>query len=1045
MYPKALLFAVLLLAVMAAQASGQKGGLHLKQLTINEGLSNNNVTTILQDVQGLIWIGTEDGLNRYNGYGFLVFRYTPDENSVSDSFVTTLLEHGDSLIYIGTDNGGVAVRDRKNESFVQLGDDSFQGIQVHISSIEKDSKGLIWIGTRNQGIYRYDPQSGSGQWFQSEPGNPNTLSSNRVRSIHQDVHGRMWVGTLGGLNCFDPKEETFQRFYAMAGQHTDLIASNDINDIVGDQEGNLWIATSGGVTFYSILEDRMFSLFPVTNPGGVLPEPHVNTLIVDRVGMVWAGGENSLVRIDPGPAPADSILRISDFSEQLSFCSVRYLYEDINGLIWIGTAGSGLYIHNPNQRVEHYFYDSRDPFSVSENRIRSFHEDSGGNVWVGTDGGGLNLFVQSEGHFHIYRHSPYDSETLSGNTITAIKEDQNGHIWVGTYGNGLSVFRRPETVPPDRLENVRRYSKLRAEPQSLSDNIVHSIFLDSRGWIWVGTENGLNRYVAETGHFEHYIHSESAAGVRPENSIQSNAIVEDHRGCLWIGTWGGLFRMEIDEETHRFVVVRQKSLGDMRITGLLAARDGKLWIATYGDGLKMLDIDDPETAPLSFREKDGLSNNHVYALTADDEGLIWLSTNNGLSRFDPASQRFRNYFRNDGLQSNQFYWGAGARTRDGRLLFGGIRGFNMFSPSDLEHVPEHRKLVLTDLLVNSESVYSTNNHVQVLQKLKENRPLVFDYRQNIISFEFAVLDYFAPEKYSYEYMLKGSDDSWFRGGKRRYVTYSGLRPGDYSFMIRASAGEGNWLYFDEPLQFTIKRPFWLTFWFLIPFVSMVAGALVYIVRARMRSLIMLERLRYKISADLHDNIGSSLTEIAITSEVIAHTNPQLDGQVRRNLNIISEKSRSVIDSMSDTIWLVNPRLDTVHDLMLRLQDQYLDLLSQYNMTLTIHSDIELKQLHIAMDYRQNLYLIFKEAIHNAVRHSQCTKISLMAHFHDRQLVIILEDNGIGFSHASVLGNGINNMKYRAGLIGGDLAIDATSGNRTRVCYTGRIRNKPSFI
>ncbi|MFU8862056.1 MAG: two-component regulator propeller domain-containing protein [Cyclonatronaceae bacterium] len=1030
---------------MASHAIGQKEGLHLKHLMINEGISNNNVTTILQDGQGLMWIGTEDGLNRYNGYGFLVFRYIPDENSVSDSFVTTLLEHGDSLIYIGTDNGGVSIRDRKNESFIQLGDELFRQNQVHISSITKDSEGLIWIGTRNQGIYRHDPQTGSGQWFQSEPDDPNTVSSNRIRSIHQDTHGRMWVGTLGGLNRYDPNEGTFQRFYARTGQRTDQIASNDINDIVGDKEGNLWIATSGGITFYSIREDRMFSLFPDSHPGGVLPEPHVNTLIVDRDGMVWAGGENSLLRIDTEFVSADGIPRISNFSEQLSFSSVRYLYEDLNGLIWIGTAGSGLYIHNPNQRVEHYYYDSRDPFSVSENRIRSFHEDSAGNIWVGTDGGGLNLFEQSQGLFHIYRHSPYDSESISGNTITAIQEDKNGYIWAGTYGSGLTVFRRPVTIPPDRLENVRRYSKLRAEPQSLSDNIVHSIFLDSRGWIWVGTENGLNRYVAETGHFEHYIHSESAAGMRPENRIQSNAIVEDHHGRLWIGTWGGLFRMAFDEETHLFEVVRQNRLGDMRITGLLAAGGHKLWIATYGDGLKMLDMDDPETPPMSYRERDGLSNNHVYAVTADDEGMIWLSTNNGLSRFDPASQSFRNYFRNDGLQSNQFYWGAGARTRDGRLLFGGIRGFNIISPPDLEHIPEHRKLVLTDLLVNSESVYSTKNHYQILQNLKENRSLVFDYKQNIISFEFAVLDYFAPEKYSYEYMLEGSDESWFSGGNRRYVTYSGLRPGDYTFMIRASAGEGNWLYFDEPLQFTIKHPFWLTLWFLIPFVLMVAAALVYIVRARMRSLLMLERLRYKISADLHDNIGSSLTEIAITSEVIAHTNPQLAGEVRRNLNIISEKSRSVIDSMSDTIWLVNPKRDTVHDLMLRLQDQYLDLLSQYNMTLTIHSDMELKKLHIAMDYRQNLYLIFKEAIHNAIRHSQCTEISLTARFHDRKLVILLEDNGLGFSQSSVFGNGIDNMKYRAGLLGGDLAIDTASGNGTRICYTGRIRNKLSFI
>ncbi|MGA8263524.1 MAG: triple tyrosine motif-containing protein, partial [Ignavibacteriaceae bacterium] len=486
----------------------------------------------------------------------------------------------------------------------------------------------------------------------------------------------------------------------------------------------------------------------------------------------------------------------------------------------------------------------------------------------------------------------------------------------------------------------------------------------------------------------------------------------------------------------------KNSLSDNRIISGYKDSEGNLWFGTYGGGLNELIPDQQngsDPAFISYKHEQGLASNVVYCILGDDAGNLWISTDNGLSMFNPKEEIFKNYDVTDGLQGNQFFWGAGYKGREGELLFGGTNGFNAFNPSDLKNNTHVPPVVITDFKVLNLPVEIGAEGSPLLKAISLTKEIELSYSQNVFSFEFSALDYSAPNKNMYAYIMEGFDKNWIYSGNRRFITYTNLDPGKYIFKVIGSNNDGVWNKTGTQLAIIISPPFWRTWWFLSSAVIIVGGMIYLIIYYKVKNLIGIERLRAKLAADLHDNIGSSLTEISILSEVISHKIDSADDNTKKSLKMISDNSRNLIDSMSDIVWLVNPKRDSLYDLILRLRDTYSELSSYTNISFRSENIKELEKISLSMEHRQHLYLIFKEAINNSINHSKCSQIILDASVKGKRLEMTLKDDGTGFEDTYISsGNGLSNMKERAKSIGGVLSIFSEQGNGTVVQFNGNV-------
>ena len=601
----------------------------------------------------------------------------------------------------------------------------------------------------------------------------------------------------------------------------------------------------------------------------------------------------------------------------------------------------------------------------------------------------------------------------------------------------------------------KRYYYDSSKAGSLSNNIIQDIYEDHEGRLWIGSGAGLNLFERSRGTFKSFINNPNDPYSISNNLIQS-CILEDKFGHLWIGTWDGLNKLIISKDPshkkyhfkfYRFgrIPGNEFSLSDNRVISIHSDTEGNLWIGTYGGGLNELTADQlnlPPDSPVRFNRfsvKDGLPSSIIYGILEDKLGNLWLSTDNGLSKFNPLKLTFRNYYESDGLQGNQFFWGAYCSGLNGELFFGGTNGLNAFNPSQLKentHVPP---IVFTDFRIFNEPVTVDGKNSPLKESISSVKEITLSYSQNVFSIEYAALDFTSPSKNNYSYKMEGFDQNWVAAGNRRFVTYTNLDPGEYTFMVKGSNNDGIWNNRGASLKFIILPPFWRTWWFIILTSVFAGGIVLLIIYVRVKHLLDIERFRTKLAADLHDNIGSGLTEISILSEVISQKLNAVDANVKNSLQKISENSRNLIDSMSDIVWLVNPNRDSLYDLILRLRDTYSELSSYASISFRSENLKSLEKVSLSMEHRQHLYLIFKEGINNCITHSGCTEISLDAFVKGRRLEMILKDNGNGFNvDAGYAGNGLGNMKRRARLMGGEINLYSKTGEGTTLYFTGNI-------
>jgi len=1032
--------------------------MNFEHIMSDKGLSQNTIHSILQDKEGFLWFATEDGLDKYDGYKFTVYKNDPhDSSSISDNFIWTIYEDRAGTLWIGTNNGGLSRFNRNTEKFINYKNnpnDSTSLSSNNVRTILEDTYGNLWVGTEGGGLNKFDRKNNTFIHFIHNSKNPSSLSDNIVLDIYQDHEGVLWVGTDGGLDKFNYLTGKFEHFVHKPDDPSS-ISNNVVFSLLEDNSKNFWVGTLNGFNLFDRKQKKFTRFYSNADISSNLDNGRINSILEDKTGTLWVATGGGLYQFNKKLKKFISLGRTGSHKTTLSNTNVLSLYQDNSGLIWIGTADGGI-IKFDRERTKfmHFQHNPANSNSLSYNTVRSIYQDKNGILWIGTLGGGLNRYDSKTDHYTHYLHIKNDPYSLSDNSVTSIYRGKSGELWVGTWSGGLNKMIKSSDKYPEHAI-FKHFTHNDSNPHSLSNNIIQSIYEDSYGRLWIGTGLGLDILYRKTNKFYNFINNPDDSTSISGNQIQS-CIIEDKNGNLWVGTWNGLNKIDLSTVPLKPPYGKLKfqryfhnsdnpnSLSDNRIISVYDDKEGNLWFGTYGGGINELTFDQENKKSadakfIHYLAKDGLVSNIVYGILGDNAGNLWASTDNGLSRFNPKTGTFRNYFQSDGLQGNQFYWGASFKGKNDELFFGGTNGANAFYPSSLrdnKHIPP---IVITGFQIFNQSVKIGGKKSPLKKSITETHNLELSYNQNVFSFEFAALDFTAPNKNQYKYMMQGFDKHWIFAGNRRYITYTNLDPGDYTFRVIGSNNDGVWNNIGTSINVTILPPFWRTWWFILTSLLVVGGIIAVFITSRIRNLLAIERFRTKLAADLHDNIGSSLTEISILSEVISKKLKSSNSEIMKNLRMISNNSRNLIDSMSDIVWLVNPKRDSLYDLILRLRDTYSELSSYTSISFRSENIKSLEKVSLSMEHRQHLYLIFKEGINNCITHSGCTEISLNAFVRGKKLEMILTDNGSGFDVTKLsTGNGLENVQRRARLIGGELFIKSKIGKGTTIHFIGNI-------
>ena len=784
-----------------------------QRLSIEQGLSNAIVYGILQDRQGFMWFGTEDGLNRYDGYTFKVYKCEPNNpGSLSSPVVSSLYQDRHGFLWFSTRNKGITRFDPGTETFTHFQHDdqnpaSLSSNYADISPIVEDDAGMIWIGTSGGGLNRFDPETQTFTHFRHKPADPNSLSNDLVQAIglatSLDRKQLLWIGTNFGLNRFDPTTTSFTRYLHDESNPNSLV-HNTVRVIYVDPAKNvIWLGTPAGLDRFDP-ETETFTHFQhdELNPNS-LSHNNVRGIIADQDGTLWistlGGGLN---HFDPGSGRFTSYRNDPDNPFSLSDDAIHPIYRDRHGSLWIGTWSSGVNRIDP-QRKKFRLFQCRN--GLSHPTVYSIYPDRQGFVWIGTWGGGLNRFDPKAETFTHFQHRPADPQSLSHNAVSQIFEDRSGVLWVGTWGGGLNRFDRA-------TETFTRYQYDPQDPQSLSDNSVRGIAEDARGRLWIGTTNGgVNRFDPSSGTFVRYPYDPQKPGLLSSRNVWH--VLYDTQGVLWVGTGNGLNRMEPDAEHFQWFkhdAADPGSISNDTVTTMFEDHSGTLWIGT-AMGLNRMDRASGRFQ--QYFEQDGLPGNRIESIAEDEQGHLWIGTTQGLSKFDPRTGVFRNYDAEDGLQSNVFYHYAAARSPDGRMYFGGLNGFSMFAPEEITDNPVIPPVRFTDFRILGQSV-RVGEHSILRRGIDRTDSITLSHDQSVFTIEFSALNYTAPKKNRYAYQLQGFDKDWVQtDSSKRFAHYTNLDPGRYVFRVKGSNNDALWNDSGASVEIIILPPWWKTWWF----------------------------------------------------------------------------------------------------------------------------------------------------------------------------------------------------------------------------------------
>ncbi|HSD64552.1 MAG TPA: two-component regulator propeller domain-containing protein [Ignavibacteriaceae bacterium] len=755
-------YLIITLPVFFLFTSRAQDRLDFNHITIENGLSQSNVTCIFQDQKGFMWFGTQDGLNRFDGYNIKVFKNIPsDTNSLINNFIFSIYETPDGILYIETQGGGFQKFNPLSESFTRLSKKSVDLKNAKISTVgafHQDSDGVEWTGGLGSGtgLKRVDNNTGKTTFYKHDPSNPASLSDDKVYSVYRDHSGNLWIGTHNGLDQMNEKTGEFVHFRHNPDDPYS-ISDNWVWPIYEDSRGYLWIGTVNG----------------------------------------------GLNRFNPGNKTFNHFVNVPSDPTSISDNFIFSIYEDRGGTMWIGTSIGGVNYFNTSTELFHHFaHEPDNKNSLSDNYVLSMCVDNTGTYWIGTMQGGLNSFNYNKNLFKNYVSNPAASEGLSSNAVQTLFEDKTGTLWIGTFSSGLDALNSARTT-------FKHYKNDPNDPNSLSDNRIYALTQDKQGNIWIGTYGGgLNKLDPATGKVVRYMHKEDDPNSLSSNSVWAVAI--DNSGKIWLGTFGGgvnIFDPASNQVTRFHNIANDPtSLSDDHVLRIFIDKQDNVWIGTTKGLSKYIRSSNKFK---NYSEQNGLPNDNIYGILTDASENLWISTNKGISKFNPEKETFKNYFYQDGLQGNEFNANAYAKDNiTGRLLFGGPNGFNVFNPEKIKSNTYVPPIAFTDY-----TRYNTDDEEgkPIFEKgISERDSLFLTYKDNIINFQFAGLSYFNNSQNQYKYKLEGFNENWIQLGNSHTITFTNLSPGEYNLRVIGSNNDGVWNYTGASIFIKVTPPWWKT-------------------------------------------------------------------------------------------------------------------------------------------------------------------------------------------------------------------------------------------
>ncbi|HWK57654.1 MAG TPA: two-component regulator propeller domain-containing protein [Parapedobacter sp.] len=897
-------------------------------LDVVDGLSQNTVYAISQDHLGLVWIGTRDGLNKYDAGNFTVYRNAPyDTTSLSDNFIQTIFEDQHRRLWIGTSNG-LNLYDRANDRFIRIAlpFSAMDQEEPSVYTIISDKRGNVWVAS-NGGLFRIieDHQPYAKLIFsayETTIGSTQHVFSN-VRSLFEDADGVLWLGTEHGLlgTIIDEKfpNKLTVKTYFVKGQTNNGLNDNWINTVNELDKGKLWIGTkSGGINILDKTTNTFTYHVHVDNDIQSIPDNDVRSILKDRRGNIWVGTFKGLSLYEDG-----AFLTYTDQqSTGISNNSIRPIFQDNRGSIWIGTYFGGVSILDPDIPNFHNFSQGPNANSLSYNVVSSFAQDERGNLWIGTEGGGLNYYEIETGTFERYKHLPGNSLSLSHNTVKTLFRDEKEALWVGTYQGGLNVLEKG-------AQSFKHYKHDPGNPTSLSDNRIYAITADSQGNLYVGTYGGgLNikrSHHADTFDIVRYPHI---------SSDQIRTIFVDSEENLWVGTRNGLNLRH--PGTNQFHVFKSDPADEHSISGNLIIsifEDSRnnLWIGTYNDGLNRYNPRDRTFT--HYNIADGLPGNNIFGILEDKLGNLWLSTNGGLCRFNPMSGLVRNYNTTDGLNSNEFNFGAYSKLENGRMVFGNARGFTIFAPDSMKINAFVPQVIFSDFKLFNKSVAPGESDV-LQQHISVTKSITIPHNKGVFSIEFAVLNYIIPKKNKYAYKLEGFDNEW-NYVETPVASYTNLNAGHYTLLAKGANNDGIWNDTPIALDIHILPPPWRTWWAHLIYVVM-AGIAIYMcvkfinVRNKLKHDLLVEHMALEKQREIHEEKLNFFANIS--------------HEFRTPLSLIIGPIERLLDepNLPNTFQSLLATAQRNGQRLLRLVDQILDFRKQESGLMQLHvSHIEM--------------------------------------------------------------------------------------------------------
>lgn len=1014
---------IFIIIFVASGTFPERPDITFRYLTVEDGLSQGSINCIYQDSIGFLWFGTKQGLNKYDGFNIKIFDHNPaDLSSLSNNNVNCITEDKNGDLWIGT-SAGLNRLNNITQTFTRyianpldpnsLANDSILCLLV-------DTGGILWIGTK-QGLDRFDPKNEIFLHFTHDPNEPDSLSIGQVNVLTEDKAGNIWVGTDHGLDRFNKGSERFTHYT----YDINKIPLTKLMDSYQDKQGRLFLLFLNTPIDEFNFETETISPVPMDiSFQEKLTTQLCTQMSMDYMGRFW------IVTPWEGVFILDLIrndlIHIGMNKERESGLSYGYilsLYAERGGSIIIGTDGTGANIWHPFlQKFRLYRHDPDNPDTLGLDSVRSFYEDHEGNLWIGGYGG-LNKYDRKTGQFTDFYGGIKDSKSII-EPVLVIKEDVDdplGTLWMGTESNNLIKF--------DLLtETIERFPVQVETSDEGSTNLLRALHCDESGILWIGARQGLYIFDKTTEKFKRYqpeLNTSESIDISSVNVIYENKFKE-----LWIGTQDkGLFRVDQNSNTFKNYIFDQNDIESSGLNSILSLYEdqtGVLWIGTSGGGLIRFENLSGEFQV--YNDSFGLPNNVIYGILEDEQGNLWLSTNTGISKFNPKQETFSNYGVEDNLQSLEFNYNAYFKSRSGEMFFGGVNGFNAFYPDEVEQNPFVPPVVITNFQIFNRPVgvgESVNGKIILKEHISRTDTIRLSYKEKMISFEYAALQYAAPEKSEYAHILEGFESEWNYVGNRRYASYSNLDPGKYTFRVKATNNDGLWNETGASLKIIIVPPFWATWWFkvLAILISVAIILLVYEIRTlsvKKRSR-HLEKINLELSRQItqrkkvEEKLKKSLKEKGVLLQEIHH-------RVKNNMQIISsllrlQSEQNQDGKIEDENRISQDRIRSmalIHDMLYQSNDfaeidfsQYIEKLITYlkKIYLTDNDNVkiltDLEKVFLDLNTSVPCGLILNELVTNSLKHAfpsgQKGEINIILKKNKgNKIQISVSDNGVGF-------------------------------------------------